>query len=757
MNQLHSAAFPYRLTALAALIVSGFAPRIALAQQAPAADATVASDTVTITANGRGQSRQVELITASELGQLAPGSSPLEAIARLPSVSFQSADPFGAYEWSTRISVRGFNQNQLGFTLDDVPLGDMSYGNYNGLHISRAISTENLGRSVLSAGTGSLSTASSSNLGGTLQFYSIDPADHAGAFGSVNAGSFSDEHVFLRLESGQTGFGKAYLSLSDQQSDKWKGQGQQRSQQVNLKYVLDAGGGKLTGFANASRRREIDYQDLSLSLISQYGDTLDNTYPNFNAALAIANTVCGNGTTTYTAACDYQYYAGSGLRNDELYGVAYDKRFSEAVHAKATVYHHNDKGDGLWYTPYVPSPDGTPISIRTTEYRISRTGLVATADVSLGMHMLKFGTWLETNDFDQARRFYASPASAVPSPYDFPANPFYTQWQYHFKTTTQQVSAEDSVALSNALNINFGFKSLDVKTTGTLQAGDPTVYPSGEVDSVKHFLPQLGATYTLNDQSELFAGFASNMHAFQGAATGLTPFSTTTAGFNAIAGTIKPETSQTIEGGWRLNQRNLEAVVAGYWVDFKDRLLAIQQGSGIVGNPSVLANVGRAQLVGLEASASLKLAGGWSWYNGLSLNKSQYKDNYSSNGTTYYTAGKTIVDSPQAMLKSVLSYDSGSLFANAGLDAQGKRYYTYLNDASVGGRALVNGSVGWRFGTMGSLQNLTVQASGVNLTDRHYIATVGSNGFVASDPNGQFQTLLPGSPRAVYLSLSAKI
>ena len=44
-----------------------------------------------------------------------------------------------------RISIRGFNQNQLGFTLDGVPLGDMTYGNLNGLHVSRAVISENLG------------------------------------------------------------------------------------------------------------------------------------------------------------------------------------------------------------------------------------------------------------------------------------------------------------------------------------------------------------------------------------------------------------------------------------------------------------------------------------------------------------------------------------------------------------------------------------------------------------------------------------
>ncbi|MFX7926576.1 hypothetical protein ABTK22_19735, partial [Acinetobacter baumannii] len=74
----------------------------------------------------------------------AIGLSPLATVSRLPGVNFQSADPLGNYEWSTRFTVRAFSQNQLGFTLDGVPLGDMSYGNLNGLHISRAISSENV-------------------------------------------------------------------------------------------------------------------------------------------------------------------------------------------------------------------------------------------------------------------------------------------------------------------------------------------------------------------------------------------------------------------------------------------------------------------------------------------------------------------------------------------------------------------------------------------------------------------------------------
>ena len=76
----------------------------------------------------RGATRQQQSLGSEQIAYLPSGTSPLKAIEKLPGVNFQAADPFGAYEWSTRIVVRGFNQNQMGFTLDGIPLGDMSYG-----------------------------------------------------------------------------------------------------------------------------------------------------------------------------------------------------------------------------------------------------------------------------------------------------------------------------------------------------------------------------------------------------------------------------------------------------------------------------------------------------------------------------------------------------------------------------------------------------------------------------------------------------
>ena len=119
---------------------------------APAPDAAPVVDTADsdIIIVGKGQTRQVQQLDQADIAILTPGTSPLKAIAKLPSVNFQSADAFGAYEWSERVSIRSFNQNQIGFTLDGIPLGDGSYGNTNGLHISRAISSENVGQTIVS-------------------------------------------------------------------------------------------------------------------------------------------------------------------------------------------------------------------------------------------------------------------------------------------------------------------------------------------------------------------------------------------------------------------------------------------------------------------------------------------------------------------------------------------------------------------------------------------------------------------------------
>lgn len=765
---------PLMPTALVLALSLAYALPAAAQSQTPApADAAASAasgsertelDRVTISV-GRGQLRSVQSLSQTEFENAVAGSSPLSTVARLPGVNFQSADGLGNYEWSTRFTVRGFSQNQIGFTLDDVPLGDMSYGNFNGLHISRAISSENVGRASLSQGAGALEAASSSNLGGTLQFYSADPANRFGVRLSQTFGSDAARRTFLRVDSGATALGEFYVSYTDQNADKWKGNGQQKQEQWNLKWVKAIGEHRVSAFFNTSRRKEVDYQDLSLDLIKRKGDKLDNFYPDFPAAVNAGNTLCGGNGSTYVAACDDQYYAGAGLRNDDLAGATLDLRLAANATWKTTAYYHRNKGMGLWFTPYNATPDikdangvvtqaGSPISERTTEYGIHRWGVVSNAEVELGDHLLKAGVWFEDNDFDQARRFYAVRPSAVPSVYEFPSNPLSTQWQYAFSTKTSQFSLSDTWAVTRDLTLGAGFKSLKVKIDGQLEVG--TGMPSGSITAQKGFLPQLGLNYRLSANQELYATLARNMRAYQGAATGTSPFATTTAGFDAIKGSLKPETSDTVEAGWRVSGRGYEGSVSAYLVNFKDRLLSVQQGTGIQGNPVVLSNVGDVRATGIEGALSFRLMPGLTWYNSLSLSKSTYRDDVVSGTTTVAIRGKRVADAPDTMFKSQLGYDDGALFGNVGLDYMSKRYYSYLNDASVPDRTLVNLSAGYRMKNVSLLRELSLQASVNNLFGKHYISTIGSNGFTNSDPTGTYATLLPGAPRQVYVTLTGK-
>jgi len=186
------------------------------------ADAALSAQTLdTVSVIGQGETRQVQRITAVDKQVLPPGTSGQKILDRLPGVSVQSNDAFGANEESQTISLRGFDKSRLGYTLDGIPLGDNSYGNYNGLSIARALIAENLAGAELSQGIGSLGVASTSNLGGTIQYFSMDPSTEFGGRASVTVGDNNQRRGYLRVDTGDINGFSAYVSGVHQDQDRW--------------------------------------------------------------------------------------------------------------------------------------------------------------------------------------------------------------------------------------------------------------------------------------------------------------------------------------------------------------------------------------------------------------------------------------------------------------------------------------------------------------------------------------------------------
>jgi iron complex outermembrane receptor protein len=755
------------------------------------------TETVVVTAPGEFRVEQ-EMLAPSLIEQ-APGTSPIKSIAQLPSVNFQAADPYGAYEWAVRISVRGFNQNQLGFTLDDIPLGDMSYGNWNGLHISRAIIDENVGRIVLSQGTGALETASTSNLGGTLQFYSADPSDTRSFHVSQAFGSFSAARTFARFESGLLpGHSKFYLTGAYQLSDKWRGHGQlgQNYWQLNGKFIHYVGSkGVLSVFANVGDRREVDYQDVNKIWTKKLGYSWDN-FGNWEQSIQAAWACDGVGSypapvnvlASNEDPCDAGYYGGAGLRKDTIGGVSYKQAITDHVTLKVTGYGHHNDGRGLWFTPYLPTYQNiyvstdpstivSPISLRTSEYGINRAGFLASLAYENGRNKVEGGIWFEGEKWNLARRFYATSAtSPLHSLYSFPSNPFYTQWEYVFNSTVYDVHLQDVFKVNDKLSISGGFKSEETTTDGQLSktfqsspAFTAGAYAEGELTSGKPFLPQFGANYKLNKNNEIFGDAAYNVRSYQpgGYGFGNSPWGTTQAAFDTLHSTLKPETSWTEEVGFRSSSKLYSAQASYFHVNFSNRLLAFASGKGIQGNPSLLNNVGGVTTNGIDGALTLHLGSQFTLYNGATWNKSTFDKNVTkADGTCLYNdasgncmsiKGKIMVDTPEGLYKTSLGWNKSGAFANLGADYLSTRYFTYTNDGSVGGRFLAEFGAGYKREELGAFKELKAQLNVYNLMNSAYYASIGTNGFTGSDPlSVNNPTLQVGSPRTVVGTLSVR-
>lgn len=735
-------------------------PAVAWAQT-PAETPADESTTEEIVVFGRGETRQVQELKSDDIVTLTPGTSPLKAIEKLPGVMFQAADPFGNYEWSTRVSIRSFNQNQLGFTFDGIPLGDMSYGNHNGLHISRVISPENIGSVRVSQGAGAIGTQSTNNLGGTVETFSAAPAESFSAQAAATYGSNETMRGFARLDFGLADSLTGFLSYGYGTTDKYRGGGKQDQHLINAKVVVPLGGGTLDGWFSYSDRREQDYQDMSLDMLSRLGYGWDNSFPDYAAALLyadignnrgetgapVSNAAAGTVYPGNVRTVDDAYFDASGLRKDLLAALGYAMPLPGDGAVQVKAYYHNNKGVGTWATPYVPSPNGVPISMRTTEYEIDRVGLFGSTSFNVAGQDLTVGAWYENNKFNQARRFYAYPSRTQPLDHRvFPTNAFATQWAFDFNTDTFQYFVQDKIDLG-FLKVNLGWKGYKVTNEATaIVAGG---FPQGKIGVTDWFQPHAGFNVELGSRAELFGGFTQVTRAFA-SATSTGPFSTNQAGFDGIKDKLKPEQSDTYELGVRYHDPIFNGTAGLYLVNFRNRLLSVATGPSIVGAASTLQNVGQVQAVGFEAAGDLKLGANFSLFASYTYTDATYQNDVKniSGVVLAATKGRTVVDTPRHMVRGELSYDDGALFARLGANYMSLRYFSYLNDQYVPGRTIVDATLGYRF-----MERFEIQLNATNLFDETYVSTVGSGGFGNS---GDRQTLLVGAPQQFFATLKAR-
>ncbi len=716
-------------------------------------------DQIVVTATRTTRS-SVEL-GAAEIQKVLPGANPVKAIQTLPGVQFETADPWGNNEQNIALFVHGFNQNQLGFTLDGVPLGDQSYGNYNGLSPQRAVISENVARVRLTAGAADLGTASASNLGGGIETYSSDPAATMGVRFAQTLGSYDASRTFLRIDSGEVeglgGTNSGYLSVVRQKARAWEFKARQGGWQGNAKFVHKGENGTLTGYFNISDKAEPNQDSVAHNAggLEPYYRSL--LYPNWQAALAYVD---ANGAPPSNNPNNYMNYFGDAQRTDYLGYIKYEHRFGDAVTWTNQVYYHHDEGQGQITGPiaaaglpglfriYYPGQNlkqvfgGSGYALRTTEYGIDRKGAISTLAIRAGDHEIELGGWYEHNRNTIFRRWYAAPIDNPPSPYEWadPSLRRLTQYAAITKYDLIQTHIQDRWHVTPTVTVEAGFKSSLQFADGRVPTqplpgalpGTSTGYPEGRLNTKKWFLPAVGAIWDITTNDQLFGHVQKNVRQFQASvAAGLSPFAVgSQQAFEQIKANTSPETSWTYEAGLRSHHgldlgplTAIEAQVSAYHVDFDNRLLQISATpviASVIGGVSILQNVGRVRTNGVDAAATLRFGPHLSIYNALSYNSSKYRDNYVSGTTTIATAGKYVPNTARWLNKTVVSINDGPFEIQAIGDYVGPRFATYTNDQGIGGRYLLNLQAGYSLPQIDGfgVKDLKLSVNVTNVTNR---------------------------------------
>ncbi|WP_314375883.1 TonB-dependent receptor plug domain-containing protein [Sphingomonas paucimobilis] len=716
-------------------------------------------DQIVVTATRTTRS-SVEL-GAAEIQKVLPGANPVKAIQTLPGVQFETADPWGNNEQNISLFVHGFNQNQLGFTMDGVPLGDQSYGNYNGLTPQRAVISENVARVRLTAGAADLGTASASNLGGGIETYSSDPTAIMGVRFAQTLGSYDASRTYLRIDSGEVeglgGTNSGYLSVVRQKARAWEFNARQGGWQGNAKFVHKGENGTLTGYFNISDKAEPNQDSVAHNAggLEPYYRSL--LYPNWQAALAYVD---ANGAPPANNPNNYMNYFGDAQRTDYLGYIKYEHRFGDALTWSNQVYYHHDEGQGQITGPiaaaglpglfriYYPGQNlkqvfgGSGYALRTTEYGIDRKGLISTLAIHAGDHEIELGGWYEHNRNTIFRRWYAAPIDNPPSPYEWadPAKRRLTQYAAITKYDLIQTHVQDRWHVTPTVTVEAGFKSSLQFADGRVPTqplpgalpGTSTGYPEGRLNTKKWFLPAVGAIWDITADDQLFGHIQKNVRQFQASvAAGLSPFAVgSQQAFDQIKANTSPETSWTYEAGLRSRHAldlgpltAIEGQISAYHVDFDNRLLQISATpviASVIGGVSSLQNVGRVRTNGVDAAATLRFGPHLSIYNALSYNSSKYRDNYVSGTNTILTAGKYVPNTAKWLNKTVVTINDGPFEIQAIGDYVGPRFATYTNDQSIGGRYLLNLQAGYNLPAIAGLpvKDLKLSVNVTNVTNR---------------------------------------
>lgn len=771
------------------------------AQSVPSSQATSSNDVENIVVTGdRGTASGLIAVTAVPksastidsgfIKDQPAASAPLQLLNLLPGVNVTGRDPTGLER--EQMSMRGFQINEIGVSLEGVPLNDS--GNFN-FYSQIYVDSLNLQRVYVTQGSGDVDTPNLGATGGTVGMVVKPPSADFHILAEQALGENNFRNSFIRLDTGTfAGNNRAFISYSNGYSDEWRGTGgtiaRQHVDSIIEHQIGDSSRVTLEAFYNTQEMGQ--YEALTKAQIAQYGY-------NFNYAPTFAPLVPGSPGVPENDNNSAAVAPNALLARSNFIGILgknpFDNVFltskanlqlSDKVHLDLQPYLVYANGNGGVAT-YVTGSTLTALGVNPdvkhdgnnndtllyddmgSQYQI-RTGGVARMKVDLPYQEVVFGFQYE---HDTEREWQpltqVDPVTGEPisqwgdrgSQYEmvnYPNGNHVRLQDRRTLTTIERPFLQDTIHLfddSLLLNLavqepfvdrkGFNFLPLLLRTT----AGQ--VAPVSDELEQHKLMPSAGVVYSLDPDNQIFASIAQTFRASDNNPLFLP---------GTVLSETKPEQAVNVEAGYRYTGAPVIFSATFFNVNYQNREEFQLSPVGT----TVGANVGAVTIRGAELEVGTKPIGGFSLYGSGTFVDSRVRENImvgvgGGGLRPLPTEGKQMPDTPQVMFAGQVRYDSDNYFGEIQAKYTGKRYATMTNDESVGGYATADVIAGYRLPEEWTRSVKTsVTLSVTNILDKRYYGginysntSVATNGVAGSPP-----TYWVGPPRFFSAKITAE-
>jgi len=763
----------------------------AQAQTAPEATAAAPKTEVVITGKKLGMGLMVledapkarSTITAEELEKQRPTGNAYEALEMLPAVNSYNHDATGLFGGG--MTLRGFNSDQIGATINGVPVNDS--GNF-AVYPQEYVDQENTCSQFVTQGSTDVDSPQVGATGGNFGIVTCNPENVQRVRIAQTIGQLAMHKTFVRYDTGLLSDkrSKAFVSYSSAATDKWKGKGGAEREHIDagVNYDWDR-----FNFVHATvlynQALNNNISNLTLNEINTKGYYSDNadtfighvtpvkgtaqsdavqspafyrlSSNPFKNAIASATAKFRLGENTDIKILPYFWY-GFGT------GGIQQQRKSEATFLNTTT---NKLSAGVDLNGDGDTKD-TVIVANSGITRTKRPGVIASVTHTIGQNEILAGFWYERASHRQTGPSVPVLADGTPVDYYLQSNQFLrpdgsaVQSRDNLTVSTAyQLFAQDTISLmDDKLKINVGVRTPHIKRDVTNYASEGN--PNATYNISKTYtgvLPQLGARFRITNDDQLFASVAKNTKAppnfvFANVGTNVKIVN----GLPVLSGDVQQESSWNTDIGYRHQDSKFIGTLTFFSVDFKNRqATAFDEGA----QASTYTNVGRVRNHGFEVELGNTPINGWAFYGSFGYSKSEVLDNVKTSATAVIpTAGKEMPLTPRLKAGLSAEYQSGAFWSRLKVKSTSKQQATLVNDETAPGYTVMGIDAGYTFANYGLLKRPKLTFNVSNITSKQYRNPSSQNILnttaLPGAPAGTLRYYL-GAPRFASVTLSVDI